>query len=572
MLAMVALAGCRQEPAKKLIVIGVDGMDPNFVERHWSDLPNLAALRDRGRFTRLRTTTPPQSPVAWSTFSTGLSPDGHGIYDFVHRDPVTRAPYLSTDRTEGARFTLPLGPYELPLSASHVVSLRKGKTIWQVLMERRIPVTVMRIPANYPPVRSGNALAGMGVPDLRGTLGTFTYFTDDPEETAREVAGGSIRKVAIEDGRVTLSVEGPPNLLRRDRRVSRIDVVVDVDPERPFARLTAGGQAAILREGEWSEWIAVNFPLLPHLVSTRGMFRVWLKQLHPALQAYVSPVNLDPEAPALPIAYPKSYSAVMAEEIGPFGTLGIEEDTSALRHGVFDLEAFLRQSHSVLREESRMLDYALHHYESGFLFFYFSSVDQNSHILWGRHDPELLAVYREVDAEIGKVMRAQPEAQLIVMSDHGFAAFDRAVHLNTWLRDRGLPAYAIGLNGLYLKQRNALDSVRAALLAFRDPLNGRAVVETLEATRPSKENAAVAPDAIVGYAIGYRASWQTALGETGNSEVEDNNDAWIADHCINARDVPGVLFTAPSIPMNDPGLEDLASAILREFGFGGRVQ
>jgi len=61
-------------------------MDPAFVERHWADLPNLARLRQRGSYSHLETTDPPQSPVAWSTFITGLDPGEHGIFDFVHRD------------------------------------------------------------------------------------------------------------------------------------------------------------------------------------------------------------------------------------------------------------------------------------------------------------------------------------------------------------------------------------------------------------------------------------------------------------------------------------------------------
>jgi hypothetical protein len=124
------LAGCGVHSAargKQVIVIGVDGMGPEFVQRHWAYLPNLAHLRDRGSFARLATTTPPQSPVAWSTFITGLDPAQHGIFDFVHRDPLTLEPFLSMGETRPPRFTIPLGPYELPLTRPQVVSLRKGK-------------------------------------------------------------------------------------------------------------------------------------------------------------------------------------------------------------------------------------------------------------------------------------------------------------------------------------------------------------------------------------------------------------------------------------------------------------
>ena len=196
---------------RSLIVLGIDGMDPNFVERHWNVLPNLAKLRDQGYFGRLATTNPPQSPVAWSSFITGLDPADHGLFDFVQRNPRTLAPFSSMTRTEEPRWTLPLGPYIFPLSASRVISLRKGTPFWQTLASKGIPVTVMRMPTNYPPVAAGNALSGMGTPDLRGTLGTFTFYTDDPEELSHSVSGGRIVKVHLQEGSTTLPLEGPPN-------------------------------------------------------------------------------------------------------------------------------------------------------------------------------------------------------------------------------------------------------------------------------------------------------------------------------------------------------------------------
>src|ERR1700690_4620606 len=113
MVAASVMAGCHGPEAhgRQVIVLGVDGMDPGFLERHWSELPNVARLRDRGSFRRLGTTTPPQSPVAWSTFITGMDPSGHGIFDFVHRDPKTLAPFSSLSRIEEPRWKISLDPY-----------------------------------------------------------------------------------------------------------------------------------------------------------------------------------------------------------------------------------------------------------------------------------------------------------------------------------------------------------------------------------------------------------------------------------------------------------------------------
>ncbi len=543
-------------------------MDPAFVERHWAELPNLARLRERGSYSHLETTDPPQSPVAWSTFITGLDPGEHGIFDFVQRDPVTLEPYLSTDKVIGPRFTLRLGRWELPLSRSRVVLLRKGRAFWEYLSGRGVPVTIVRIPANYPPSGAGRELAGMGTPDLRGTEGTFSYYTDDPAETSHEVPGGLMRKVTVQGGRAELYVEGPPNPLRRDHAYAAVQLTADVDPDRPYVRLEVGDTMAILREGEWSSWLPADFPLLPHVASARGMFRVFAKQLHPRFELYVSPVNVDPEKPALPISTPGSYARQVAASMGRWSTLGIPEDTSALRQGVFDLPQFLSQSRLVLDDERRLLDELLRRFTGGLLFFYFSAVDQNSHMLWGKYDAELLEVYRAVDASIGEVVRREPEAELMVMSDHGFAPFDRAVNLNTWLVSQGLrtKAYALGLNGLYLLDKRVEQEVRQQLLDLRDPANGQRMIASVTATNPSPENRSIAPDLIVGYSAGYRASWQTAMGEAPAGLVVDNDDAWIADHCIDPKEVPAVLFTTRAIRAKAPKLKDLPVSLLELFG------
>jgi predicted AlkP superfamily phosphohydrolase/phosphomutase len=576
-------------------------MDPGFVERHWSALPNLARLRDQGSFRRLATTTPPQSPVAWSSFITGLDPDQHGIYDFVHRDPATLQVFSSMSHNEEPRFVLPLGPYRIPVSGAKVISLRRGPAFWQTLASRDIPVTVVRMPTNYPPLKAGRALAGMGTPDLRGTLGTFTFYTDDPEELTRSVPGGSIVKVSLENSRAVAPLEGPPNSLRRGQPFTSVNLVIDVDPEKPAGRVMVGDEVALLREGDWSDWLAADFPLISHLTSVRGMFRVFAKQFHPRFQIYVSAVNIDPDSPALPVAQPASWGRAIVGDVGPYYTMGTPEDTSALRQGVFSLPEFLAQTHLVFEDERKLLRYSLDHFDRGLLFFYFSAIDQNSHMLWGKHDDELVKIYHAVDAAVEEVMQRLAGAELIVMSDHGFSTFDRAVHLNAWLRNRGFlalktaagddtglssidwsssEAYAVGLNGLYLnlkgrerdgtvqsgQQSTALvANLREQLLAFRDPANGRQIIEAVYKTNPAPQNASVAPDLIVGYAPGYRASWQTGLGGTPAPELEDNNDAWIADHCINPVAVPGVLFTSRNVSGAPARLEDVTSTVLRLF-------
>lgn len=582
LLVCAALASCGHPPThKRVIVLGVDGMDPHFIEAHWDQLSNLRQLCSQGSFSTLATTTPPQSPVAWSTFSTGLDPIEHGLFDFVHRDPATMQPISSFAETLPALHRLEIGPYLLPLSRPQVRSFRSGRTFWEILAEHGIPTTVIRMPANYPVAHAGEELAGMGTPDLEGTFGTFTWYSDDPLDIARDVPGGRIVPVRVTDGRAILPVEGPPNTLRRDGARVELSLIADVDAPASAARFTIGEQQFILKQGEWSPWIRVRFPLIGGVANVAGMFRVYAQRLQDGLRIYRTPLNIDPLDPALPISSPSAYSRDLAQRIGPFYTQGIEEDTAALRQGVLTLPEYLAQSRMVQREHLAMLRDALSRFHDGLLFFYFSEIDQDSHMLWGRHEDELLQTYRAVGDAIAMVARQAADADIIVMSDHGFAAFDHAFHLNTWLQRQGFlvtgpvegsggrmdwsrtKAYAMGLNALYINR----DGTEREALTIE-------IMRRLQAEKPAIENVVrlpksgnrYAPDLIVGYAPGYRASWETALGELSSEVITDNDDAWIGDHCMAAEAVPGVLVSNRKFSIRDPQLKDLTVTILREYG------
>jgi predicted AlkP superfamily phosphohydrolase/phosphomutase len=420
-------------------------------------------------------------------------------------------------------------------------------------------------------------------------------------ESTRDVAGGRIVAVKAIDHRVALPVEGPANTLRRDHQAASLELIADIDPNNAVARFQIGEQQFILRQGEWSGWVRIRFPLIRGLAGAAGMFRVYARRLQPGIQIYISPLNIDPFDPALPISNPAEYSRDLAARIGPFYTQGIEEDTSAMRQGALDLTEYLEQSRLVAREHRMLLQDCLRSFREGLLFFYLSEIDQNSHMLWGRHNEELLRTYQSVDEAVGSVIDQAGGATIIVMSDHGFATFDRAVNLNTWLRREGYlnldntqnvtrgesfahvdwtrtQAYAMGLNGLYLnlagRERigivpaSARDTLRTELsrrlLDFRDSENGRTVIADMSET--AHTTSSFAPDLIVGYAAGYRASWETALGFVPPEVIETNTDAWIGDHCISAAAVPGVLLGNRAPRISNPRLKDLTVTILNEFG------
>jgi hypothetical protein len=179
--------------------------------------PNLARLAQSGQFGPLETTVPPQSPVAWSSFITGLDAGGTGIFDFIHRDPATMVPYLSTTRTEDGA-SVRLGKWRVPLRGGDVVLLRHGTAFWEILSQHGVETTIVRSPANFPPGGSArHELSGMGTPDLLGTYGTFTYFTGD--ETVQRVGGERGRIVASKPETVSpRRAAGPPNPFRADSR------------------------------------------------------------------------------------------------------------------------------------------------------------------------------------------------------------------------------------------------------------------------------------------------------------------------------------------------------------------
>jgi predicted AlkP superfamily phosphohydrolase/phosphomutase len=158
----------------KVIILGMDGMEPSLVRRFIEEgyMPNFDKfIRASGNhFGYLRTTMPPQSPVAWSSFISGTNPGGHGIFDFIHRDPKSMSPYLSTSRSFDATRSLSLGKIKLPLNSGKIELMRQGNPFWSRLEEQDIPSTVYQIPANFPvketPTR---AISGMGTPDLAGS-------------------------------------------------------------------------------------------------------------------------------------------------------------------------------------------------------------------------------------------------------------------------------------------------------------------------------------------------------------------------------------------------------------------
>lgn len=627
---LVASLGCQTTPpsradGRKVIVLGFDGLDHHLTEQMINSgrLPGFARLANSGGFAALGTTIPPQSPVAWSTFITGLDPGGHGIFDFVHRDPKTMLPYLSTTRTEGSSRTVGFGRWQLPLSSGKVELLRRGQPFWELLEGRGVPTTIIRMPANFPP--SGTAsheLSGMGTPDLLGTYGTFSFYTSEPYAFAGQVlSGGTVHNVRVREGRVRASLDGPDNPFRRAPEKVTSEFTVYPDRGNQFAKVVAGAEERLLRVGEWSDWVPVQFPLAP-TQTLDGQVRFFLKSLDPFFELYASPVNIDPLAPAMPVSTPASYASELAEATGRFYTQGMPEDTKGLKTGVLTDAQFLEQASIAGEEVRRQYRYVLDRFDSGFLFYYFGNVDQVAHMMWRARDPGHPAydrvkdepnaevvdqLYQGLDAIVSETLdRLGPDDLLVVMSDHGFTSWRRAFHLNSWLRDNGYivlknpamkddpgffgnvdwsrtRAYALGLNGLYVNlQGREKDGIvepggREALLtelvtkltAVIDPATGLPAITKVYRSDQVYAMAGVAdiaPDLIVGYTKGTRGSDESALGAMPPEIIVDNTSAWSGDHCMDHETVPGILLSSRALKRPAPTLQQLAAALLAEYG------
>jgi len=650
LLAMtLALLACGSEPERAIpdrpgvFVLGIDGVDPVILDRLMQEgrMPHFAALARDGSYRRLGTSNPPQSPVAWSNFVTGRDPGGHGIFDFVHRDPATYLPISSaTPPVEDPGSALEFFGWVIPLSGPEVVNNRSGTPWWDLLVAHGVDTEVYRIPGNYPvPESPAKVLSGMGTVDMRGGYGTYTLIADRP--VAADDPKGDIQLVSVQDfdldgtpDTLEATIKGPPDLFRLrpgeipgpgDYLATR--VTVHVDPEFDTAVVKVGTETVLLREGEWSDWIELRFDALPWgLMPLHGAVRLFAMELRPEFKLYASAVNFSAANPPQTFTSPSDWIEPLYSALGQFYTVGMPEETSALRDGVFSDDDYVRQVGLVQEDSRAMLELALDRFDRGdATFVYLSDIDLQCHMLW-RHadpkypgldhparDPELAGdhahhiegFYEDVDEVLGRVRERLPEGtRLVVMSDHGFQPYTRRFHLNAWLREHGYlvlndgkrtgrvglddvdwsrsRAYGLGFNGLYLNLigRESQGSVRledadallreiaAALEAERDPQNGEPVV--LHAYPAAEvfhgERVGEAPDLVIGYNQPYANSDPSTLGEIAETILDDNTSRWSGNHLIDPRLVPGILLVNGPIAEGDHDLTDVTVSILDHYG------
>jgi predicted AlkP superfamily phosphohydrolase/phosphomutase len=607
---------------KRLIVVGLDGQDPRLTDRFMKEgkLPNFQKLAETGAYSRLQTTFPSVSPVAWSSFSTGVHPAKHNIFDFLDRDLKTYMPLLSSTDIGSVNRFLNLGKYRIPLQKPELRLLRKSKPFWSLLGEANIWSTVLRVPITFPPDRFyGAELAAMCVPDLLGTQGTFILFTTrSSDEKFKE---GGVRVHLDGDGdSFDFEFEGPENIFRTDGSAMTLPMSATLDREAKTAALAVGDEELTLEEKVLSDWVKLTFKAAPG-IKVQGICRMMITEMGEHFSLYVTPISFDPEKPAMPVSHPSYYSTYLAKKIGPFSTLGLAEDTWALNEKVIDDGTFLEMTWDIDQERQRMFFAALDRLRKGSLVCVFDGTDRIQHMFWryledghpaargledAEHKNAIEELYCRNDELVGKVMdKLEPGDLLMVLSDHGFTSFRRGINLNAWLHENGYlhlkegcdgtsewlrdvdwsrtKAYALGLTGMFVnlkgrEQEGIVEpgeearALKAELVerlsGLADPENGEVGITELFETAKLYQGPYVqgAPDFLVGYNHGYRVSWDCATGVVATDMFEDNVKAWSGDHGVDPRLVPGVLFCNQKIDADDPALIDIAPTALDLFG------
>ena len=607
---------------RRVIVLGLDGQDPELTEQLMDEgvLPNFARLRDRGAFRRLQTTLLAESPVAWSSFQTGCNPGKHRIFDFLTPNRRSHLPELCAAQVAPPRRSLRLGPFRLALGRPRISAGRRSQPFWKTLGDHGIASTILRVPITFPaePFR-GALLSAMSVPDLRGSQGTYCYFSSDPDERLDLTSG---ERVPVEwvDGVARGVLTGPDNSLRNGGGVLQLPFEIRAGANGDAA-LHVDGAVHELRRRRYTPWIPLRFR--PGLgMAVNGIARFYLIDTRPHLKLYMTPINIDPDRPAMPISHPFTYAVYLSKTQGRYATLGVAEDTSALNEGVIDEDAFLDQTYLIHAERERMFFDALEKTPAGAVVCVFDITDRLQHMFFRHRDPRhpanrgrdsrhrdaIRKLYIEMDALVGRTLEAvgdDPDTAVFVMSDHGFKPFRRCVNLNRWLYENGLlavhgnepaggdmlsdvdwartRAYAVGFGGIYLNLvgREAQGVVQPGeeaeqvRQAIRTGL--RALVDEAEGVHPVREvydarevytgpYVADAPDLVVGFRPGHRVGWVSVTGGIGERVIEDNTRPWSGDHNFNPPDVPGMLFANRPLAASAPSIMDIGPTVLDLFG------
>jgi predicted AlkP superfamily phosphohydrolase/phosphomutase len=550
----------------KTLILGFDSFDPAVFEElaGKNQLPNFEKLSQQGGYSRLGVCSPPQTEVSWTSIATGADPGGHGIFDFVHRNPASYTPYVS------------ILPMRKGVVGEQFVPPYTAKTFFEAAADMGYPATALWWPAMFParPAIPINTLPGLGTPDIRGQLGVGTLLTSEDEVLKKTTV---VKLIRAGKDCFTASLPGPQIQGRAGPRTINLPMSLDVLDQKS-AKLTVGPQQLTLRLGEWSEIVELRFKA-GMLFNVHAITRFIATRLSGVIRVYVLPLQIHPLHSSWHYASSTSFSKKVWKDVGPYLTLGWPQDTTGLEEGCINDEQFLDLCQSIFERRIQILDYLMNDFHEGVLASIFDDLDRIQHMFFHDRMDVVQAWYQRLDRFVEEVSAHvagwSGKYRYLILSDHGFSSFRKKVHLNRWLLDNGYlfmknggddltgvnwektMAYAVGLNSVYLNLagregqgivpaenvESLLDELKSKLLDWKDTDRTPMIQKMrLKHETYSGPYTRFGPDLVVGYAPGYRASAETGLGKVPATVLEANNDHWGADHCMDADVVPGVIF------------------------------
>jgi len=610
-------------PRGRVVILGFDGIEPTILEEMMEagEAPNFAKLRDAGAFELLETTAPPQSPTAWTSFATCKNPGGHGIYDFIRRDPRRMFPAVGTGRTNHAMVDTS-GRMSQPAES---IAYRQGDPFWVVADRQGLRTVILNVPFAYPPdpLEHGRMLCGLGVPDLRGTTSIYFSFSEAHGEH-EHVSGGQKIPLAFDGSTAHVSFDGARDVTQQQTAYLQQQMTIEVDREAHRATVAGQGQAVELELGEWSDWIEWKFDVTDEF-AVHAISRFVLLECGETVTVYMSCLQFHPRHPYTPISEPAGYAAELANRYGLFKTVGWIYDTHAVRQDALTDDAFLTDVDDTMEWRAKLTLDELEKDDCDILASCWTATDRVGHLFWRFRDPghpmydaalaarygkALEASYKKADEIVGRVMAKLGEDDaLFVISDHGFETYRRGFNVNTWLirngylavKDQDDPAtaatetpwlqdydwsrsqaYAIGLSSLYLNIRGRemagivdqgevdglIEEIKEKLLAVTDPETGEKVFSALYTRHDySGVAAADAPDISFGYAKGYQNGRPTIRGAAPAELFENNEDKWSGEHAASDKArLPGILFANRPLKKSTPDIRDLGISALEYLG------
>ncbi len=625
---LAALAACGTAPpatGRQLVVIAVDGLDPDVAERllRARRLPNLAALAESSGLVRVTSTPGAEPASAWASLATGVTAGTHGIFDLVAPDPVSGRPRAATLVPRPSARWLGSWWSEGPAYAP----VRQGVPFWSRLGETGVRSRILFVPGTFPPepVPAGALVAGAPLPDLGGRLGAYTWLATDvpPERTGFARFGGRVVRLGFEHWVAHATITGIRAPVAKD-----LPITVVWNPEARSANITIGDTFVHLDEGQSSRWLDVTLALNP-ITSVNGLVQIHLARAGNDVSIYVSPVQWHPHRPPSPIGAPAAFAEALFDRLGVYRTLAWPGAGWALADGWLDEARFGASLDEGFADRAAVLQNIAESRDWDVIVAGIETIDAAQHLLWrlldpghAMYDPELArehgrrveTLYVRLDELVGQVRASLgPDAALVVMSPYGVYTARHVVDLNRWLSSEGLlvwagepdpvtlagltddrawsdtvdwtatRARAMGAGQIFINLQDRdpngivapggeydalLARIRAGLEVLTDPVSGRRVVSRVREGREIYTGplADRAPDLLVTFSPGYSVSWDTRMGGAGAAVVARNTERWSAEHAsADERTVPGVWLSSFPVDAEDMSILDLAPTVLDYF-------